>query len=160
MIGFNSVYANVFDVEATDKCVKAHLSTSRKDQNDEYVNSNWFGYFVGRAKDKAENLSDRSRIFIISGAVVNEKFTDKNGDDKYFVAVKIFDFIVLDSDRGGGNKKSTKKTKKSEVDDDDDFLDDVEEDTPKRSSKSSGKSNTRKKKPKGDDDDFDDEVPF
>lgn len=159
MINFIGTYANVFDVEDKGKYVKAHISTSRKDQNDEYINSNWFAYFFGKAKDKAANLEDKSRIFILQGGVTCEKFEDSEGENKYFTSVKIFDFIQLGSS-DSGSKKSSKKKK---VDDDDEEDD---EPAPKKSTKKSTKKTTAKKKKADDDfedfddDDDDDGVPF
>lgn len=164
MINFNSVYASVFRPDTdNDKYVKANISTSRKDQNDEYINSNWFGYFLGRAKDKAAKLNDGARIFIVSGGVTNEKFTDKNGDDKYFVSVKIFDFVILDNkeDESGG-KKSAKKSKKRSVDDEEDFLEDIDDEDEVSSKKPARKSAGKKRTKKAEDFDYDDDdgIPF
>ncbi len=165
MINFNSVYASVFRPDTdNDKYVKANISTSRKDQNDEYINSNWFGYFLGRAKDKAAKLNDGARIFIVSGGVTNEKFTDKNGDDKYFVSVKIFDFVILDNkeDESGGRKKSAKKSKKRSVDDEEDFLEDIDDEDEVSSKKPARKSAGKKRTKKAEDFDYDDDdgIPF
>lgn len=154
MINFNGCYANVFDVEVKDNYVKAHLSTSRKDQNDEYINSNWFGYFFGRAKDKAAKLEDKSRIFIIQGGVTCEKYEDSEGESKFFTSVKIFDFVTLESN-SGGSKKSTKKKKSADDED--------EDETPKKPAKKSTKKPAKKKTPEydeDDEDDDDDDVPF
>ena len=153
MINFNSVYANVFQPEVKKNYVKANISTSRKDQNDEYVNSNWFAYFFGKAKDKAEKLEDKSRIFIMQGAVTCEKYEDDDGESKYYTNVKIFDFMPLESN--SGSKKSTKKKK---VDDDDE-----DEPAPKKSTKKTAKKTATKKKVDedlDDEDDDDDDVPF
>ncbi len=155
MINFNGCYANVFDVEVNDKYTKAHISTSRKDQNDEYVNSNWFGYFFGKAKDKAAKLEDKSRIFIIQGGVTCEKYEDKDGDSKYFTSVKIFDFVTLESN-SSTSKKTAKKKKSIDIDDE-------EDDEPKKPVKKTAKKTTKKKVVEIDDDDEDDDdddVPF
>lgn len=156
MINFIGTYANVFDVEDKGKYVKAHISTSRKDQNDEYINSNWFAYFFGKAKDKAVDLEDKSRIFILQGGVTCEKFEDENGEGKYFTSVKIFDFMQL------GSSDSKKSSKKKRADDDDD---DEDEPAPRKSTKKPAKKTaTKKKKVEDDFDDFDDDdddgVPF
>ena len=156
MINFNGCYANVFDVEVKDNYVKAHLSTSRKDQNDEYINSNWFGYFFGKAKDKAAKLEDKSRIFIIQGGVTCEKYEDNEGESKYFTSVKVFDFVTLESN-SGGSKKSTKKKKSADIDDDE------EDEAPKKPAKKTAKKPAKKKVPEydeDDEDDDDDDVPF
>lgn len=149
MINFNSCYANVFQPEVKGNYVKANISTSRKDQNDEYVNSNWFAYFFGKAKDKAANLEDKSRIFIIQGGVTCEKFEDEDGEGKYYTNVKIFDFVTLES--GSGSKKSTKKKKAADEDDEDD------EPAPKKATKKTAKKTSAKKKVEEDDDEDDDD---
>lgn len=156
MINFSGTYANVFDVEDKGNYVKAHISTSRKDQNDEYINSNWFAYFFGKAKDKAVDLEDKDRIFIMQGGVTCEKYEDDEGESKYFTSVKIFDFMPLGSN-SSGTKKSTKK-KKTDDDDDED------EPTPKKATRKPAKKTAAKKKKVeedfDDEDDDDDDVPF
>jgi hypothetical protein len=156
MINCIGTYANVFDVEDKGKYVKAHISTSRKDQNDEYINSNWFAYFFGKAKDKAAALEDKSRIFILQGGVTCEKFDDDDGDSKYFTSVKIFDFVTLET-----NSSTKKSTKKKKVDDEDD----EDEPAPKKATKKTAKKTTSKKKKveeydEDSEDDDDDGVPF
>lgn len=156
MINCIGTYANVFDVEDKGKYVKAHISTSRKDQNDEYINSNWFAYFFGKAKDKAAALEDKSRIFILQGGVTCEKFDDDDGDSKYFTSVKIFDFVTLET-----NSNTKKSTKKKKVDDEDD----EDEPAPKKATKKTAKKTTSKKKKveeydEDSEDDDDDDIPF
>lgn len=112
MIYFKDVYASVFGVENKGNYFKARLSTSRKDQNDNYVNSNWNGMFVSKAKDKAGVLSDKSRIKITSGAITNEPYETADGEKKYWVTVKIFDFENLEHSNESNSSSASKKSKK------------------------------------------------
>lgn len=127
MINFNNSYGSVFKVEDKGNYVKADFSTSRKDQNGEYVNSYWKAIFLGNAKEAAKSLTDRDRIHVTSGGVANEPYTNANGERRSFPSVKIFEFEKLGSGNGAAkeDKKSTKKTtkkstKKAEVEVDDD----------------------------------------
>ena len=127
MINFNNSYGSVFKVEDKGNYVKADFSTSRKDQNGEYVNSYWKAIFLGNAKEAAKSLTDRDRIHVTSGGVANEPYTNANGERRSFPSVKIFEFEKLGSNNGvtKDEKKSTKKTtkkstKKADLDIDDD----------------------------------------
>ena len=127
MINFNNSYGSVFKVEDKGNYVKADFSTSRKDQNGEYVNSYWKAIFLGNAKEAAKSLTDRDRIHVTSGGVANEPYTTANGERRSFPSVKIFEFEKLGSNNGvtkdekKPTKKTTKKsTKKADLDIDDD----------------------------------------
>lgn len=127
MINFNNSYGSVFKVEDKGNYVKADFSTSRKDQNGEYVNSYWKAIFLGNAKEAAKSLTDRDRIHVTSGGVANEPYTNANGERRSFPSVKIFEFEKLGSNNGvtkdekKPTKKTTKKsTKKADLDIDDD----------------------------------------
>lgn len=116
MINFNNTYASTFSVEDKGTYVKARLSTSRKDQNGNYVNSYWNAMFFGKCKEEAKSLTDKSRIHITSAGVSNEPYTDAEGEKKSYCSVKIFDFELLgsntSSDETAKKKSSSKTTKK------------------------------------------------
>lgn len=126
MIYFKDVYASVFGVEDKETYIKARISTSRKDQNDNYVNSNWNAMFVGGSKEEAKTLTDKCRIKIKSGCVTNEPYTTAAGEKKYWVTVKVFDFEKLEHNKDSGNESAPEKSGKEkekppvvdEVDDD------------------------------------------
>jgi hypothetical protein len=96
MILFNNIYATVWSVEDKGNYVKGRISTSEKNKEGEYVNSNWFVTFVGKAKEPALALSTRDRIKIISGKISNTT-TGEGKDKKSFVNVVIFDFEKLNT---------------------------------------------------------------
>lgn len=111
MINTNNVYATVWEVEARGNYIKANVVTSRKDQQGEYVNSYWNGMFLGEAKKEAAKLNDKDRIHITSAGVSNEKFVGEDGKNRYYVALKIFEFEKLDGKKS--ESKESEKTKKS-----------------------------------------------
>lgn len=96
MFYIKDAYATVWSVEDKGNYVKGRISTSEKDTRNEgqYINSNWFVTFVGNAKDKALNLSEKDRIKILSGKITNTA-TGEGNDKKYFTNVTIFDFENL-----------------------------------------------------------------
>ena len=83
-------WATVFRAEDKGKYVQATISTARKDKRtDEYINSNWFCRFVGKALDQARGLSDKDRIEIKNAAI--ENIYDKEKKRSYLNVV-IFEF--------------------------------------------------------------------
>lgn len=90
----SDTYATVFGVEDKNTYVKGRISTSEKDQAGNYINSNWFVTFLGNAKDKARNLSDKDKIKITSCKLSNVA-KEFNGEKKSFLNVAIFDFEPL-----------------------------------------------------------------
>jgi len=115
--GDNPAFGNVFDVEIKDKYVKAKLSTSRRDQNDAYVNSSWFVKFVGKSVTDAKNLEDRDRIKVTSGYVSNETYMPAGGDKpKSFASMTIFEFELYTHSDTSSNKPKPKPKKRSEPD--------------------------------------------
>lgn len=91
MILFNNVYATVWEVEDKGNFVKGRISTSEKNKEGKYVNSNWFVTFVGKAKEPALALSAKDRIKITSGKISNTT-TGEGKNKKTYTNVTIFEF--------------------------------------------------------------------
>lgn len=87
-------YATVWSVEDKGNFVRGRISTSEKNKDGKYINSNWFATFVGKAKESALTLSVKDRIKITSGKISNTT-TGEGKDKKSFVNVVIFDFENL-----------------------------------------------------------------
>lgn len=97
MIYFKDTYATVWSVEDKGNYANGRISTSEKDRQNEgqYINSNWFCRFVGKCKDDSLNLKERAKIKILSGKVTN--ITIDNGHEKKtYLNVVIFDFEVVE----------------------------------------------------------------
>jgi len=116
-------YANVFDVKVLDKYVSAKLSTARKDKDGNLVNSSWNAKFIGdKNREAAGELKNKDRIKIKSANISNESYTDKNGDNKYFVSVTVFEFELLvhsDKKKDSSSEKPKKPAEEPKVDEDD-----------------------------------------
>jgi len=95
-------YATVWSVEDKGNFVKGRISTSEKDKDGKYINSNWSAIFVGKAKEPALALSTKDRIKIISGKI-NKTTTGEGEDRKSFVNVIIFDFENLSNSQNESN---------------------------------------------------------
>lgn len=102
MILFNNGYATVWSVEDKGNFVRGRISTSEKDKDGKYINSNWFVIFVGKAKEPALALSAKDRIKITSGKISNTT-TGEGEDKKSFVNVVIFDFENLSNSQNESN---------------------------------------------------------
>lgn len=96
MFFIKDTYATVWQVEDKGNYLGGRISTSEKDQNGEYVNSNWFVAFFGKAKEKAVGVSERTRIKILSGKVTNV-MKGEGENKKSYLNVAIFDFEFSDA---------------------------------------------------------------
>jgi hypothetical protein len=106
-IKMKDTYAKIWEVEVLEKVIKVRLSTSDKDPKNEgkYINSNWFGAFVGSGKAKAEGISKGDRIKITSGNVSN--ITKGEGESKKtYTNVTIFDFEFVQNNNQTSNVSS------------------------------------------------------
>lgn len=104
MFFVKGAYAKLWNIEMKEKFAKGRITTSDKNKEGEYINSNWFATFVGKAKDKAEELEGNERINILSGKVTNVGYKQDDGTYKNFTGVTIFDFDVMESNGGGASK--------------------------------------------------------
>lgn len=106
-----NAFASVWDVELQEKVAMVSLSTSRKDKRtEEYVNSSWGDYnrFVGKARDKAEDLAALIpaakaegrpvRIKILQATMSNEPYV-KDGERVWpkRPQLAVFDFEFSDA---------------------------------------------------------------
>lgn len=100
----NSKYVKVWDVTVNERYVSADLSTSKKEKDGTYTNSNYkFCKFVGGAFEAAKNLQKGDTITIDKGAIGKRKGKDgKMWDDLVvfaFTVTKAVDgFTADDSD--------------------------------------------------------------
>ena len=90
-------YATVWEVVRSEYPARVRLSTSRKDKDGNYINSNWFATFFGDAFKKINLLAtgQRSRIQILRGMV--EHTSVKQEDDSYrnYINLTVFDFELM-----------------------------------------------------------------
>ena len=71
-LNVKSRFTKVWEVKETEYGKRIDLGTSRKDQNGNYINCNWFGCrFVGSAKEFGEGLKKGDLIKIDSGQLEN-----------------------------------------------------------------------------------------
>lgn len=107
MLNITGKYITVFQpqvkLEISEKIVFATLSSSKKifkDGETSYENMMWNGKFVAGAFEKAKSLKDFDKIDIIKGSITN-KYDKSN--NRVYVEVTIFDFIMSKKVKGGEN---------------------------------------------------------
>ncbi len=106
----NGTYATVWSVEQNDKgFVKGRISTSEKNKEGEYSNSNWFVTFGKNCSGKALALQPKDRIVIKKFAIKNPSFKKEDGTYVNYLNVDIYHFSVLDED--GNAQTSTEAPK-------------------------------------------------
>lgn len=90
MIYFTNQYAKLWEIKMNEKYADVRISTSEKNQDGSYTNSNWFGRCLGGGLKDIANFKEGDRIKITKGKVTNETYTDKSGNKKSFVRVMIY----------------------------------------------------------------------
>jgi len=102
---YRGTYATVWAVEQKGSFVKGRISTSSKNQDDTYTNSNWFVTFGKNCSEKALKLNERDRIFIKDLKLENIYVADKN---QSYLNFNIYSFDMADSVGTGTGTGSTK----------------------------------------------------
>lgn len=70
--------------ESKNSYAVVSLSTSSKDKEKVWHNSNWgFCRFVGKAVEGLDDLKEKDRIVIKSGKIAKDVYTDKDGNKAY-----------------------------------------------------------------------------
>lgn len=89
------VYMTIWSVEERDGKYKGRASTSRKNKDNTYVNSNWNVSFVKDAAEKAATLKERDRIVIKPGDLSIENILLPEREDRKatsYLYVTIYNF--------------------------------------------------------------------
>lgn len=89
----DKIYAKVWKVTPSEKYLDLQISTSEKDRDGNYINSNWFPRCIGHAFNTLNGkVKEGDRITITLSKLSNEKYTAKDGSAK-----SAFRFIVLEA---------------------------------------------------------------
>lgn len=105
-------FATVWEItQKTDRYAKVRLSTSRKDKDGNYINSNWFASFVGKALQKIDELDvgEKTRIVLLNGYVCIDS-VQKDGEWENYTNMAIFDIDLAENFQIPGRGSSTPKT--------------------------------------------------
>ena len=103
------IYATVWNVERKEKYTDLRISTSEKDMEGKYINSNWFARMIGHSHQKLKDLKREDRIVITTAKLTNEPYTDKDGNKK-----SSFKFLILEAEtanQSGSHEKPESKPK-------------------------------------------------
>lgn len=99
-----TIYAKVWDIKKSDKYADLRISTSEKDKNGDYHNSNWFARAIGKAFNQLNGISVKDTVIISKAKLTNESYTDKDGNKK-----SSFKFIIMEFDTPKGNDSDTEE---------------------------------------------------
>lgn len=88
----SSKYVRIWEVENKGKYTGVRCSSSKKNRDGTYDNSNWLINFVGCAHNKANELSKGDTIEITQGGISNTY--DKENKTTYYNTV-VFDFEFM-----------------------------------------------------------------
>lgn len=109
----NEIYATVWDATLSEskKYLDLRLSTSEKDADGNWKNSNWFARAIGHAVNSLKDVKREDRITITKSKFTNETYEDGDGNKRsYFKFVIIEASINSKDDKPAG--QASKKTNK------------------------------------------------
>ena len=114
------IYAKVWHIDRQDKYTDVRISTSEKDKDGNYINSNWFARLIGHAHQKLKDIKEEDRITITQAKLSNEPYTDKEGNKK-----SAFRFLILEAEDANSSgdtaekaESKSKSKKKAEAEED------------------------------------------
>lgn len=113
-IWIQPTYATVWEVVSRDeKFAKVRLSTSRKNLQGEFINSNWFASFIGGALKKLNelNVGEKTRVLLQKGYVSIDSF-QKDGEWRNYTNLSVFDFDLAEN-KDGTQQNTENPTMKS-----------------------------------------------
>ena len=118
----NKIYAKVWKVKPADnkKYIDLQITTSEKNQDDEYINSGWFPRAIGHAVNSLKNVKEGDRIVNTKSKFTNERHEDNDGNKKSFFRFLILEASVEKQENGASAKSSSDKKKKMQDEDDED----------------------------------------
>lgn len=117
----NKIYAKVWKATHAEnkKYIDLQITTSEKNQDDEYVNSTWFPRVIGKAVNALKDVKKEDRIIITKSKFSNERYEDNEGNKR-----SRFRFLIIEAKIEKENpKESSKKTpeqKEPNTEDEDD----------------------------------------
>lgn len=105
IINKSTIYAKVWKVTPSEsgKFIDLQISTSEKDENDNYINSGWFPRVIGHAVNSLKNVQEGDRIEITSSKFTNERKEQEDGTKKSFFRFIIFEAKIVGD--GNNNEK-------------------------------------------------------
>lgn len=98
----SNIYAKVWKVTKSDKYIDLRISTSEKDSEGGYVNSNWFPRLIGHAFNSLKDtIKEGDKIIITKAKLSNENYKTQDG-----VTKSAFRFIILEANIADADETS------------------------------------------------------
>jgi hypothetical protein len=91
---YTGTWATVWSVEEKNGFVKGRISTSEKDQEGNYTNSNWFVTFGKNISEKALALNEKDRIIIKKCKLTNPSVKKQDGTTVSYLNLNIYHFVL------------------------------------------------------------------
>lgn len=113
----NTNYAKVWKVTKSDRYMDLTISTSEKDRDGNTVYSRWFARAIGHAFNAMKDtVKEGDSIQITKCKLVVDKYTDKDGIERYPTKVIIMDAQLSESSASNKSSAVAKDTAKKEED--------------------------------------------
>lgn len=108
----NEIYATVWKATLSEnkKYMDLQITTSEKDQDGNWKNSNWFPRVIGHALNSLKGVKREDRITITKSKFTNEPYEDEEGNRKSY-----FKFVIIEASiNSKDGKPSTPAPKKAD----------------------------------------------
>lgn len=106
----NEIYATVWKATLSEnkKYMDLQISTSEKDADGNWKNSNWFPRVIGHALNSLKGVKREDRITITKSKFTNESYEDENGNKKSY-----FKFVIIEASINSKDDKPTSQPSKN-----------------------------------------------
>ena len=100
----NEIYATVWEATLSEnkKYMDLRISTSEKDADGNWKNSNWFPRVIGHALNSLKGVKCEDRITITKSKFTNESYEDADGNKKSY-----FKFLIIEATISSKDDKTT-----------------------------------------------------
>lgn len=100
----NEIYATVWEATLSEnkKYMDLRISTSEKDADGNWKNSNWFARVIGHALNSLKGVKREDRITITKSKFTNEPYEDAEGNKRSY-----FKFVIIEASINSKDDKPT-----------------------------------------------------
>lgn len=100
MLNINGLVKVTKIEDLNDKATKGtvYFGTKKGKNSEEWENSFFNALFIGKAFDKIGAIAEKESIFITEGLVKNVSYKDKEGKNRSYLSLTVFNFISGESE--------------------------------------------------------------
>lgn len=124
----NPIFATAWKITPSEngKYIDLQITTSEKDNDGNYINSNWFPRAIGHAVNTLKRLKRADRFTITKAKITNERRDTDDGKKSFFRFI-ILEATIDGEENSGGNTPAAEVKNENTLKED--FASSVAEDT-------------------------------